>query len=196
VVYVGKIFLHMISCLLDLFVRMFRINVPFERLKKMLTDILYRSVTKRQLVRFLSFFFGSSILFFATLAPIIVLRFYLNVYCLDGTLYHSAICYPVILCPVCAIVNLTQTNSQPTSFIESWGYWGCSLGDGLRVFYRDTVEKNGIILKNTFSPTQTIHPSIHPSMYLVLLGRRCSHQLSTRVMTDLWFAFSRSLYSS
>ena len=161
----------------------------------MQTDILYRSVTKRQLVRFL-FFFCSSILFFATLAPTIVLRFYLNVYCLDGALYHSAICYPVILCPVCAIVNLTQTSSQPTSFMEPWG---SSLNYVRRVFlsrYSGGKWYNTEEHVLTHTNNSSIYPSIHPSIYLFLLGRRCSHQLSTRVMTDLWFAFSRSLYLS
>ena len=54
-----------------------------------------------------------------------ILRCYLYAYCFDGvlppslSLYHSTIDYPARRCPVCRIVNLSKTSSQPISIMES-----------------------------------------------------------------------------
>lgn len=51
-----------------------------------------------------------------------ILRCYLYAYCFDGvhvSLSHSTIDYPGRRCPVCPIVNLSKTSSQPISIMES-----------------------------------------------------------------------------
>ena len=73
-----------------------------------------------------------------------ILRFYLDLYCLDGAPYHSAICYPVIVCPVCAIVNLTQTSSQPTSIMKTSRRFGCSRGNIIKaISYACNTKRHG-----------------------------------------------------
>lgn len=59
---------------------------------------------------------------------------------------------------------------------------GCSLGCESGVFQTDIVEKNGTVLNNTSAPPQTIHPSVHLSIYLVFFRR----DVATNCRQEWW----------
>ena len=120
-------------------------------------------------------------------------RFHSYAYCLDGGLYHSAICYPVSRCPVCVIVNLTQTSSQPTSIMESsksfFHLWPISQAPSLE------ISSSRIRSHPTKQVIHTNISSIHVVFFYCFsrCRRRTSRQLSnpllTRVMTYSALAF-------
>lgn len=127
-------------------------------------------------------------------------RFHSYAYCLDGGLYHSAICCPVSRCPVCVIVNLTQAGSQPTSIMESsksfFRFWPISPAPSLEISSSRT---------RSHPAKQVIHTNIS-SIHVVVFScfarcrRRARRQLSnpllTRVMTYSALAVFFGIYVS
>jgi hypothetical protein len=127
--------------------------------------------------------FLSNTLFFEEEIYTSILRFYFG--CL--LFRRCSLSFRNLLsCHTVSRVCHCQSHSDKQSANNDYGIlktFGCSLDYILKTYHMDIV-RNGTVENNTFSPTQTIHPSIHPSIYLVSLRRRYRNQLSTRVMTD------------
>ena len=84
----------------------------------------------------------------------------------------------LLSCHTVSRVCHCQSHSDKQSANNDYGIlkmFGCPLDYILKTFHVDTV-RNSTVENNTFSPTQTIHPSIHLSVYLSRLVKTTIQQ--------------------
>ncbi len=141
----------------------------------MLPCLLYRSATKRQLVCIL-FLQHSSLYNTNTLDRSSFLFVCLLLRRCSLSFRNLLSCHTVSRVCHCQSHSNKQSANIDYRILETFG---CSLGYILKAFHISTVENN-TVRKNTFSPTQTIHlsvyPSIHPSVCVSCLVQMTMQQ--------------------